>query len=85
MIAHTYILYITSYSGLSLIRTPRDRQNLYSLSGVRINRVRIYEVLLYVYLRLFKSRFHDDEKYLIPNFLLIFGSPLVGYISCRIQ
>ena len=36
------------YSRTSLIRTPTDGQNAFVLSGVRINRVPINEVPLYI-------------------------------------
>ena len=35
---------IVIYSRTSLIRTPTDGENLFALSGVRINRVRTNEV-----------------------------------------
>ena len=38
----------SNYSILSLIQTPGDLRNLFALSGIRINRVRTNESILYI-------------------------------------
>ena len=39
---HHQIYGVFIYSRTSLVRTPGDRQNVYSLSGIRINRCYMY-------------------------------------------